>query len=70
MKKLYSTDYVIYDRKNDAIFKFIDIDEYVIYGSLEEANLDLDKNEDEEVISCTSLPSHWQDILIKQINKK
>ena len=67
MKKLVNTDFVVYDKLHDEVIQFVDTHEFAIYGSKEEAIEDT--NYGEEAISCTDLPQHWQDILIKQINK-
>jgi hypothetical protein len=66
MKKLSSTDYVICNKDKTEMFSFVDTNQVVIYGNKYEAILDLD--EDELLVSCTDLPKHLQDILIKQIN--
>jgi hypothetical protein len=66
MKKLYSTDYVICNKDKTEMFSFADTNQVVIYGNKYEAILDLD--EDELLVSCTDLPKHLQDVLIKQIN--
>ena len=65
-KKLFETDYVLYDRANDHVLQFESDGACVIYGNKEEALEDCRGNE--EVISCTDLPIHWQETLIKQIN--
>jgi hypothetical protein len=57
MVKLYSTDFVIYDKANDHIVEFSQGDP-VIFGEREEAEMDCRGNE--EVISCTALPPHKQ----------
>lgn len=65
MKKLFKTDYVIYDRANDNVLQ----DSYgriLIFGSKDEADEDCRGNE--EVISCTELPIHWSNQLLNQIN--
>lgn len=64
-KKLFNTDYVIYDRANDQVIKWKSNGECVIFGSKEEAEEDCRGNE--EVLPCTDLPIHWQEILINQI---
>ena len=66
MKQLFETDYVIYDRANDNPLQ----DSYgriLLFGDKSEADNDCRGNE--EVISCTHLPIHWQTELTKQINK-
>ena len=63
-KKLFNTDYVIYDRANDNVLQ----DSYgriIIFGIKEESEEDCRGNE--EVLPCTKLPIHWQEILINQI---
>ena len=65
MKELFKTDYVIYDIANDNPLQ----DSYgriLLFGVKNEAEEDCRGNE--SVISCTELPQHWQDELIKQIN--
>ena len=67
MKTLNSNDYVIYHKKEHSLLQFADKNgEVIIYGSKDEAILDLDK--DEEVVSCTDLPYDLQQIILKQIN--
>lgn len=64
MKKLFETDYVIYDKANDHPLQ----DSYgniLIFGNIDDALDDLRGNE--MVIPCTYLPIHWQEELIKQI---
>ena len=65
MKKLISTDYVIYDKANDHVITFGD-GQIVIFGNKEEADADCRGNE--YVIPCTELPLHWQETLLNQIN--
>lgn len=65
MKTLFKTDYVIYDKANDSPLQ----DSYgrvIIFGNKDEADADCRGNE--VVISCTELPMHWQDEILKQIN--
>lgn len=65
MKKLFDTDYVIYDEANDHPL----MDSYgriIIFGIKAEADYDCRGNE--VVIPCTSLPIHWQRELLYQIN--
>jgi hypothetical protein len=64
-KKLFSTDYVLYDKANDHVVQFSD-GEVVIFGNKEEAEEECRGNE--SVVSCTDLPQHWQDIILTQIN--
>jgi len=64
-KKLFNSDYVIYDKANDNVLQ----DSYgriIIFGNKNEADEDCRGNE--EVLSCTELPIKWQELLIKQIN--
>jgi hypothetical protein len=66
MKQLFETDYVIYDRANDNPLQ----DSYgrvLLFGDKLEADEDCRGNE--SVIKCTDLPQHWQDEILKQINK-
>lgn len=66
MNKLNSCDYVICNKDKTEMYSFADTNLVVIYGNKYEAILDLE--EDEIIVSCTDLPKHLQDILIKQIN--
>jgi len=66
MKKLFKTDFVIYDKKTDHVLDFGNGD-IVIFGSKEDADADCKGNE--EVISCNDLPQHWKEVILKQINK-
>jgi len=66
IKTLFETDYVIYDKANDQPLA----DSYgriLLFGDRKEADVDCCGNE--MVISCTELPQHWQDEILKQINK-
>ena len=66
MKKLFETDYVIYDKANDSPLQ----DSYgrvLLFGNKLEADDDYRGNE--IVIPCTKMPIHWQNELINQINK-
>lgn len=66
MKKLFETDYVIYDKANDSPLQ----DSYgrvLLFGNKLEADDDCRGNE--IVIPCTKMPIHWQNELINQINK-
>ena len=65
MITLHPTDYVIYDRANDRVLQFESDGTYVVYGDKEEADEDCCGNE--EVIPCTELPLHQQEILKEQI---
>ncbi len=67
MVTLHPTDYVIYDRANDHVISFASDDDYVIFGDKAEALEDCRGNE--EVIPCTELPLHHQEILKQQIAK-
>jgi len=65
MKKLFESDYVIYDRANDNPLQ----DSYgriLLFGDKSEAEDDCRGNE--EVIPCTELPYHWISELLNQIN--
>ena len=64
MKKLFDTDYVIYDKANDNVLQ----DSYgrvIIFGDKDEADEDCRGNEC--VVKCTDLPNHWQEIILNQI---
>ena len=65
LKQLQPTDFVIYDRANDNPLQ----DSYgrvILFGVKDEALDDCRGNE--EVLSCTDLPKHWQDTILTQIN--
>jgi hypothetical protein len=67
MKKLFETDYVIYDKANDNPLQ----DSYgriLLFGDKNEADEDCRGNE--IVIPCTQLPKHWINTLITQINNQ
>ena len=66
MKKLFETDYVIYDKANDHVIQFGNGD-VVIFSDKEEAERDCRGNEC--VIKCTDLPQRWQNEILKQLNK-
>lgn len=63
--ELFSTDYVIYDKSNDHVIQWESNGDMVIYGDKEEALKDCRGNE--QVISCTELPIHYQERLINQL---
>jgi hypothetical protein len=65
MITLHPTDYVIYDRANDHVIQFESDGAIVIFGDKAEAEEDCRGNE--EVIPCTELPLHQQEILKEQI---
>ena len=65
-KKLYPTDYVIYDKANDHVIQFESNGDIVIFGDKDEALADCRGNE--SVVSCTELPQHWQEKILLQIN--
>jgi hypothetical protein len=65
-KKLFETDYVIYDEANDHVLQFSNGD-CIIYGDINEALEDCLGNE--RVVNCTQLAQHWTEIIIKQINQ-
>ena len=67
MITLHPTDYVIYDRANDHVIQWESNGDMVIFGDLNEALEDCRGNE--EVIPCTELPLHHQEILKQQIEK-
>jgi hypothetical protein len=65
MKQLYETDFVIYDKANDHVLQ--DSDGIVwIFGVKKEAEEDCCGNE--TVVKTTELPTHWQEIILNQIN--
>lgn len=63
--KLLSTDYVVYDRANDHILSFEHSGDPIIFGDKTEAIKDCYGNE--EVISCTALPTHKQVELLNHL---
>jgi hypothetical protein len=66
-KKLFETDYVIYDKANDNPLQ----DSYgrvILFGDINEALDDCRGNE--VVIPCTHLPLPWQEKLLHQINNQ
>jgi len=65
MKKLFNTDYVLWDRANDTLVQFGNGD-IVIFGSKEEAEIDCRGNEC--ITKCNDLPKHHKEKLIEQIN--
>jgi len=67
MKKLFDTDYVLFDKANDTLVRWSEDDDVVIFGSKEEADVDCRGNE--SVVRCTELSEHWTNILLTQINK-
>ena len=66
MKKEFRTDYVLYDRANDHVIQWESDGSIVIFGNKSEAEENCMGNE--EVLRCTDLPKHWQEIILKQIN--
>jgi len=66
-KTLFETDYVIYDKENDKPIFWKFGCQIVIFGDKSEAEENARGNE--IVIPCTELPQHWQDEILKQINK-
>ena len=58
-------DYVIYDRKNNRLARFVFSKEIVIYGSKEEAMRD--KYGEEEVLRVNQLHKNKQEEVINQI---
>ena len=64
-KQLFSTDYVLYDKANDNVLQD-SFGRVILFGDKQEAIEDCRGNE--EVLSCTDLPKHWQDIILSQIN--
>lgn len=67
MKKLFDTDYVIYDKANDSVVRWEGDGDIIIFGDIDEAAADCRGNE--SVIPCTELPLNLQEELINQINK-
>jgi hypothetical protein len=66
MKKLFNSDYVIYDREKDEVIRWALGKDIIIFGDKEEALEDCRGSE--EVIPCTELPEYYQTELLKQIN--
>jgi hypothetical protein len=64
IKRLFTTDYVIYDKANDHVLS----DSYgrvILFGDKSEADSDCRGNE--IVIPCTDLPTAWQEEIKKQL---
>lgn len=59
--KLFKTDYVLYDRANDHVVQFENSGKVIVFGDKQEAIEECRGNE--EVLSCTDLPKHWQEII-------
>lgn len=68
--KLYSTDYVLFDKAANCLFKFAN-GEIVIYGDKAEAEADLVENDEHDfcVTSCTDLPEDLQVEILNQVSK-
>lgn len=65
MKKLFESDFVIYDKVNDHVLQD-GVGDIILFGSKDEAIADCYANE--IVIPCTELPNHWVKKLYNQIN--
>lgn len=65
MKKLFESDFVIYDKVNDHVLQD-SMGDIILFGNKDEAIADCYANE--IVIPCTELPSHWTERLYNQIN--
>lgn len=66
MKKLFKTDYVIYDEANDSVVRWESNGDIILFGEKSEADADCRGNE--IVIPCTDLPLKWQTEIINQLN--
>ena len=66
MKQLSNTDYVLWDRANDYLYKDSN-SKIVIFADKNEAETDCYGNE--YVTRCIDLPKHHIEMLIKQINE-
>jgi beta-galactosidase beta subunit len=66
MKKLFETDYIVYDKIEDEVLLLSNGD-IAIYGNEDEAKLDCYGNEC--AVKCTEIPLHWQVDILKQILK-
>jgi hypothetical protein len=66
MEKLFEKDYVLYDRANDHVVQFMKSGKVIIFCDKQEAIEECRGNE--EVLSCTDLPKHWQEIILNEIN--
>lgn len=64
--ELFKTDYVLYDRANDHVLQFEENGKVIVFGDKQKAIEECRGNE--EVLSFTDLPKHWQEIILKQIN--
>ena len=67
MKKLFDTDYVIYDNAYNSVVRWESDGDIIIFGDIDEAASDCRGNE--SVIPCTEIPLNLQEELINQINK-
>lgn len=66
MRKLFESDFVIYDKANDNPLQD-SMGNIIIFGNKVEAIADCYANE--IVIPCTELPNYWIEKLSNQINK-
>lgn len=69
MKKLFNTDFVVYDSFFDDVCRWASDKQIVIYASKQDAQDDICPDTNEIAISCTELPQKLKDELLKQINK-
>tara|TARA_R100000234_G_C4959099_1_gene160958 strand:+ start:402 stop:602 length:201 start_codon:yes stop_codon:yes gene_type:complete len=60
-------DYVLYDKANNSLVKFVNSGDIVLYGNKDEAIEDCYSNE--EVIQFENLPIDKQKEIINQLNK-
>lgn len=65
MKKLFETDYVIYDKSNDNVLQDC-YGRILLFGDKAEADNDCRGNE--IVIPCTDLPQNLQNQILKQLD--
>jgi hypothetical protein len=68
MKKLFKTDYVIYDTFFDNVSRWASDKQIVIYASKQDAEDDICPDTNEKAISCIELSDKFKIELLKQIN--
>lgn len=63
---LYETDYVVYEKYYDSVLQDSQ-GKVILFADISEAKRDCIGNE--VVISCTKLPIHWQEKILKDLTK-
>ena len=69
-KKLFNTDFVIYNPTKNYVVRWDVDDDVVLYGDKEEAIEDCREEDGEQVIPCTELPEDLQQLVINQLKKQ